>query len=271
MAGPIIVLKIGGGRDVDHEAVFSDLKLHIDAGNAFVVVHGANYEMDRLSERLGKPPVTLHSVSGYVSRYSDPETMDIFKMVYCGLVNTSLVELCQRRGINAVGLSGVDGALLRGERKKALRVVENGKKRIVRDDYSGKIEAVNVELLRMLVGSGYLPLISPPALSEESEAINVDGDRAAARIAAALGAERLVILSNVPGLLRDVSDETSLISEIRRPELQQIEDFAQGRMRKKTMAAAEAIDGGVSEVILGDARRAHPIREALGRRGTWIH
>jgi acetylglutamate/LysW-gamma-L-alpha-aminoadipate kinase len=113
-------------------------------------------------------------------------------------------------------------------------------------------------------------LVCPPAISFEHEAINVDGDRAAARIATALGAERLVVLSNVPGLLRDVGDENSLVEAVPRARMAEFEGLAQGRMKKKLMGAVEALDGGVREVILGDARRERPLDDALAGRGTVI-
>lgn len=263
----MIVIKIGGGADIDYDAVFRNLKRRIDAGERFVVVHGANHEMRVVSEQLGHPPRMITSVSGYESRYTDAETMDIFRMVYCGKVNKRLVELCQRIGINAVGLAGVDGRLLTGVRKKALRIVENGRRRIIHDDYSGTIEAVNTDLLLLLADAGYLPLVCPPALSEEHEAINVDGDRAAARIAAALRAKALIILSNVPGLLRDKDDESSLIRDIDR---HRMDEFAEGRMKKKTLGAVEALEAGVGRVIFADARVEDPIDRALDLEGTVI-
>ncbi|NNF44664.1 MAG: [LysW]-aminoadipate kinase [Phycisphaerales bacterium] len=266
----MIVIKIGGGAEIDHEAILRDLKRQLDGGERAVVIHGANHEMKIISEQLGKPPRMITSVSGYESRYTDAETIEIFNMVYAGKVNTMLVALAHRLGINAVGLSGVDGGLLRGPRKKALKVVENGKRMIIRDDHSGRIEDVNVDLLRTLLDAGYTPLISPPALSDEGEPINVDGDRAAACIAAALGADRLIILSNVPGLLRDKDDESTLIDRVDRRRMDEFETFAEGRMKKKTMGAAEAIDQGVGEVIFADARIDDPIEHALRHEGTVI-
>jgi len=266
----MLVIKIGGGAGIDHEAILRDLRQTIDGGAQAVVVHGANHEMKLLSERLGHPPRMITSVSGYESRYTDAETIDIFRMVYCGKVNKRLVEMAHRLGINAVGLAGVDGALLAGERKKAIRIVEDGKRKIIRDDYSGKIESVNADLLRLLMGAGYVPLVCPPALSEEHEAINVDGDRAAARIAAALGAETLVILTDVPGLLRDKDDETTLITRVDRRNIDAAAGFAQGRMKKKIMGAVEALDDGVGEVILADARVENPLARALAGEGTVI-
>lgn len=266
----MLVIKIGGGREIDHEAIFSNLRRLLDGGERAVVVHGGNHEMGVLSERLGRPPRMLTSASGHESRYTDPETLGIFLMAYCGKVNKTLVALAQRLGIDAVGISGLDGRLLVGERKKAIRVVEDGRRRIIHDDYTGRVHTVNAGLLRVLLEAGYTPLVCPPALSDEGEAINVDGDRAAAMIAGALGAERLVILSNVPGLLRDRDDESTLIRRIDRAGLEEAERFARGRMKKKTLAAAEALAAGVRQVILADARVADPIDEALRLKGTVI-
>jgi len=267
----MLIVKIGGGRDINHEAIFADLAELAANKMRAIVVHGGNYEMDALAERLNVPQKMITSVSGYQSRYTDAATMEVFQMAYCGKVNKHLVALGQQAGLNVIGLSGMDGRLLVGPRKKALRIRENGKTRIVRDDMTGKIETVNVELLNLLCGAGYTPLICPPALSDENEAINVDGDRAAARIAMATRAEKLIILSNVPGLLRDVSNESSLIDKIDRNKIDDFAEFAEGRMKKKIMGAVEAIDGGVTEVIFADARREKPIRAALEHRGTLIH
>ena len=266
----MLVIKIGGGAGIDYDAIFSNVKRLLEAGERVVIVHGANEAMRIMSERLGHPPKMITSESGYESRYTDAETIDIFKMVYCGQINKRLVECGQKHGVNAVGLSGLDGRLIDGERKKALRIIENGKRRVIRDDRSGAIRSVNADLLQLLMDHGYLPLICPPAISEEHEAINVDGDRAAAMIAAALKADRLIILSNVPGLLRDKDDESTLIDRIDRRRMDEFESFAAGRMKKKTMGAAEAIDMGVREVIFADARVADPIDAALAGRGTTI-
>jgi acetylglutamate/LysW-gamma-L-alpha-aminoadipate kinase len=193
-------------------------------------------------------------------------------MVYCGRINKAIVENLQRRGVNAVGLSGIDGRIWSGPRKKAIRVVENGRSRIIRDTYTGRVEQVNTGLLAQMISSGILPVLTPPAISNEGEAINVDGDRAAAATAAAMDAEALLILSNVPGVLADFPDEASLIEKIDEEELEKIaRTAAQGRMRIKLLAAREALDGGVSHVLLGDARCASPITRALTGQGTVIH
>ena len=132
------------------------------------------------------------------------------------------------------------------------------------------MEHVNAELLRMLLDGGYLPVITPPAISHQSEGINVDGDRAAAAIAQAMGATELVILSNVPGLLREFPDEGTLIRRINRASADDAMVFAKGRMKKKVLGAVEAIGAGVRRVIFADGRVESPIRAALLGQGTVI-
>ena len=134
---------------------------------------------------------------------------------YRGAASSALMEKLQSLGRNAVGLSGIDGRLLTGKRKNII-VLENGKKKIIRDDYTGIVKEVNVPFLDLLLENGFLPVITPPALSYNNERINVDGDRAAAKIAGSMGADVLIILSNIPGLLRNPQDETSLVREINR-------------------------------------------------------
>jgi len=132
------------------------------------------------------------------------------------------------------------------------------------------VEKVNTALLQLLLGAGYLPVISPPALSYAGEAINVDGDRASAAIATALGAEALVILSNVPGLLRDFPDESSLIRQVPKERVEEAMAFAEGRMKMKVLGAAEAVAAGVGRVIFADGRVAGPVQRALAGEGTVI-
>jgi acetylglutamate/LysW-gamma-L-alpha-aminoadipate kinase len=223
------------------------------------------------SEKLGHPPRFVTSVSGHVSRYSDRETLEIFAMVVSGRINSLLVEQLQQRGVNAFGLSGLDGRLLEAKRKGALRIIENGKRKVLRGDNSGVIQTVNVALLSILLDAGYVPVVAPLAISLESQALNVDGDRAAAAIASALSAETLVILSNVPGLLREFPDEASLIRHIPRGQAQAYLDrYAQGRMKRKLLGSIEALSDGVQRVVIADGRIAEPLQGALAGRGTVI-
>ncbi|MCL4466347.1 MAG: [LysW]-aminoadipate kinase [Chloroflexi bacterium] len=266
----MIVVKVGGSEGIDLEAFCRDLANCIKSGVDIVLVHGGSHDTNVLSAKLGKPPRFVTSLSGVESRYTDRETLAIFTMVYVGKVNKYIVEQLQKQGVNAVGLSGIDGRLLEGSRKEFIKVVEDGKRKVLRDDYTGKVEKVNVHLVKLLRDNGYTPVITPPAISYESEAINVDGDRAAAVLAAALGAEKLIILSNVPGLLRDVNDASSLVTEIRRDQIERYADFAKGRMKKKVMGAAEALAEGVREVVFADARGENAVSRALEGKGTVI-
>jgi acetylglutamate/LysW-gamma-L-alpha-aminoadipate kinase len=161
--------------------------------------------------------------------------------------------------------------LLLAERKATLRIVENGKRKILRDDYTGRIQQVNLEPLRAILDSGLTPVIAPVAISAAGEPLNVDGDRAAAQLAAALGAKHLLILSNVPGLLRDIADESSSIARLPAAQLENaIEEFARGRMKRKLIGAREALQGGVTRVVLADGRTEQPVTRALKGEGTVI-
>jgi acetylglutamate/LysW-gamma-L-alpha-aminoadipate kinase len=266
----MIVVKVGGRKELDYGAVCADVAAQWKMGTQLVLVHGGSYQTNVVAQQLGHPPQFVTSVSGYVSRRTDQQTLEIFEMVYCGKMNKQIVESLQKEGVNAIGLSGIDGRVLEGNRKDAIKVVMDGRKRVLRDDYTGTVRQVNADLLRMLLGAGYLPVIAPLAISYESEAMNVDGDRAAAAIASALGADQLIILSNVPGLLREFPDESTLIEHIPAERVEEYMAFAEGRMKKKVMGAAEAVSEGVGRVVFADARLPDPVTAALRSQGTVI-
>ena len=266
----MLVVKVGGSEGINLGFVCADVATLWQEGERLVLVHGGSHLTNQVAEALGHPPRFVTSVSGFTSRRTDRRTLEIFEMVYCGQVNKGIVERLQSLGVNAVGLSGLDGRLLEGPRKDTLRIVENGKRLVLRDDYTGNVEKVNVALLNLLLGAGYLPVVTPPAISYAHEAINVDGDRAAAAIATALGAEALIILSNVPGLLQNYPDEASLIRKIPKERVEESLSFAEGRFKMKVLGAAEATSAGVGRVVFADGRVAQPIRRALAGEGTVI-
>ena len=266
----MIVVKVGGSAGIDYDAVCADIAELWKAGRKLVLVHGGSGETNRVAEALGHPPKFVTSPSGYTSRFTDRETLEIFEMVYCGKMNKGIVERLQRLGVNAVGLSGLDGRVFEGKHKDSVRAVEDGKVKILRGDHTGTVERVNTGLIELLLENGYLPVLTPPAASYEGVAINVDGDRASAALATALKAEALLLLSNVPGLLRNFPDESSLIREIPAGEVEQYLEFAKDRMKKKVLGAAEAVAGGVGRVIFGDARAGKPVSEALAGQGTVV-
>ena len=267
----MIVVKAGGGEGLDMEAVCADVAEQIQHGEQVLLIHGGSHETNVISEKLGRSPRFVTSASGHISRYTDRETLEIFAMVAAGRINKLLVERLQQLGVNAFGLSGLDGRLLEGKRKSMLRIVENGRRKVLRGEYSGKIERVNVGLLEALLAAGYVPVVAPLAISYESEALNVDGDRAAAAIGSALKAQTLIILSNVPGLLRDFPDESTLITRIPLGQAQEhLDRYAQGRMKRKLLGAIEALHDGVGQVVIADGRVAQPLRRALAGQGTVI-
>ncbi|PYE56565.1 [LysW]-aminoadipate kinase [Deinococcus yavapaiensis] len=266
----MIVVKVGGSEGIDLDAVCADIAHLWSAGTRMVLVHGGSAETNRVAEALGHPPKFVTSPSGFTSRFTDRATLEIFEMVYCGKVNKGIVERLQRLGVNAVGLSGLDGRIFEGKHKDSVRSVEDGKVKVLRGDHTGTVEKVNTHLVELLLDGGYLPVLTPPGASFDGVAVNVDGDRAAAALAAAMHAEALLLLSNVPGLLRAFPDESSLIERIDASDVEAYLEFAQGRMKKKVLGAAEAVQGGVGRVIFGDARVEGPVSAALAGRGTVV-
>ncbi|TME75281.1 MAG: [LysW]-aminoadipate kinase [Chloroflexi bacterium] len=207
------VVKAGGSVGVDRDAV-ATLVAEVARLDEIVLVHGASAETDRIAAALGVPQETITSPSGHSSRRTDRRTLEVFAMAALGVENFLYVEKLQQRGIDAVGLSGISGRLLVAKRKD-VRSVKDGKTFLLRDDYTGTVEAVNLPLLTQFIGPGRVPVVAPLALSTENEALNVDGDRVAARIAVAIDADALLILTNVPGLLRDPRYPSSLRSRCR--------------------------------------------------------
>ena len=267
-----IVVKIGGARAVDPAGALADVAHLTATGEDVVVVHGGSTAVDDALERLGEEPEYVETPGGVVGRFTDETTMEVFEMVLPGKLNTDLVAGLQNQGVNAVGLSGVDGQLLTGPRKSAVKVVEDGRKKIKRGDHSGKIESVNADLLETLLADNYVPVVTVPALAEEKNGgftpVNADADRAAAAVAGALGGD-LVVLTDVPGVLEDPDDESTLIESVGTPaELDAVENAAEGFMTKKVMAAVEALDGGARSVTVADANNRDPITAARTGHGT---
>src|SRR5688500_15133358 len=266
----MLVVKVGGGTSLDVDAIVADIATLRGSGTDIVLVHGGAQTTNAVAAALGHPPEFVTSETGHVSRRTDRRTLEIFEMVYCGQLNKMWVEKLQRQGVNAVGLSGLDGRIFEGTRKDTLRIRVNGRRMVLRDDWTGTVERVNADLLRLLIDAGYFPVLTPPGASTAGEAINVDGDRAAAMVAGAFKAEALVILTDQVGLLEKFPDESTLIAKIPKNQADRFMEFAEGRMKKKVMGAVEAIDEGVGKVIFGDGRVDSPISRALAGSGTHI-
>lgn len=264
----MIVVKAGGAAGVNLMAICSDVAAFVEEGEQVILVHGGSNEADQLAERLGHKPRFLTSVTGVRSRYTDLATLDVLTMAMAGRIKPLVVTQLLRSGVKAIGLTGIDAALVQARRKTALKAVVDNRIQIIRDDLTGHITQVNTDLLEMLLSLGYVPVISPPAIDAAVGPLNVDADRMAAAIAAAMHAEDLVILSNVPGVLRDITDVTSLVERVTADHIDECLALTQGRMRLKVIAAREALAGGVRRVILADGRCPSPVRQALAEKGT---
>src|SRR3989337_3634793 len=194
----MITIKIGGSVvDNLHPTTISDIK-KIVSHEKVILVHGGGKEVTSIAEQLGKEQKFVVSPGGIRSRYTDKETAQIYTMVMSGKINKEIVLMLQKNGINAIGLSGVDGGIIKAERKKKLIIVdERGRKVAIDGGYTGKITTVNSSLLQSVIESGYVPIVSPVALSEEFDLLNVDGDRAAAYVAGSVKADRVIFITNV--------------------------------------------------------------------------
>ena len=266
MTPNLLVVKFGGAEGMDPAAGCADLiALLRRTQRPVVLVHGVSAEADRLAAQRGVPARTLTSPSGHTSRYTDSRTRELFVQA-AEQVNARILACLRADGVDAVGLTGARTAI-RARRKQALRALIDGRRRIVRDDYSGIItDVLRPRLLRHLT-AGRLPVL-PPLADSPDGLLNIDGDRAAAAVAVALGAAELVILSNVRGLYRDFPREDSLVAEVPFAQREEALAWARGRMKRKVLAADEALDGGVQRVIISDGRARQPLAQALTGAGT---
>ncbi|MFN8530523.1 MAG: [LysW]-aminoadipate kinase [Anaerolineae bacterium] len=260
----VLVVKIGGALGDDMARCADDLA-RLAAVRPLIVVHGVSAVMDALCADRGLPVRTITSPTGHSSRYTDAATRDVF-VEAAEQVNRSLVHALLDRGVHAVGLIG-DQVPLIGERKAAIRAIVDGRVRMVRDDYSGSIVGVNTDALRNALHEGSVVVVPPMAASADG-LLNVDGDRAGAAIAGAFGAHDYVILSGVRGLYRRFPDESSFIARIAHHEIETALEWAQGRMKRKVIGAAEALTAGVRRVVIADGRAPHPVSAALNGAGT---
>jgi len=256
----MITIKIGGSVvDGLHPSIISDLK-KVSEQEKVILVHGGGKEVTKISEALGKEQKFIVSPSGIKSRFTDKETVEIFTMVMSGKINKMIVGMLQKNGINAVGLSGVDGRIIQAERKKKLLVInEKGRKMAIDGGYTGKIKNVNSSLIKSILDQGYVPVISPIAISEEFDFLNVDGDRAAAYVAGKMQSDKILFLTNVDGLLMD----DKLVKKLSLAEAKEILPKIGFGMEKKILAATESLEMGVKQAIIASGQRENPISSAI--------
>nr|BAV57461.1 LysZ [Streptomyces sp. SANK 60404] len=265
----ITVVKCGGNAAVDPLAICADVAELVRAGRRVVLVHGGSADIDALAGRLGVPMRRLVSPDGVSARHTDPATLEVVHLALTGLAKPRLVGALAASGVQAVGLTGIDGGLLRAKRKTAHRAVVDGRKVLVRDDHSGRVVSVNTALLTALLDAGTVPVVSPPALAEDGRPVNTDADRAAAAVAAALHATSLVLLTGAPGVLADPADERSVLPVCEVPRTGPPPHVG-GGMGLKLIAAREALLGGARQVLIADGRRSEPVRAALAGHATKV-
>ncbi len=245
--GEIVVVKYGGNAMVNEQLkqqVMEDIVLLWLIGVKIVLVHGGGPEISELMDKLGKKPQFVDGL-----RVTDKETVDIVQMVLAGKVNKTLVNLIEMKGGKAMGISGMDGCLIEAE---------------VKDEklgYVGKIKKVNIEPINDLLEKGYIPVVSTLGCDKMGNAYNINGDTAAAFIAGALGAKRLIMMTDIDGILRDKHDPSTLIPHVTLSDIKNLcdEGVISGGMIPKVDCCVEAIHKGVKNVIILDGRVPHSI------------
>lgn len=263
----MVIVKIGGGELINLKGIVSDLS---KLKEKFIVVHGANWLRDKFYKVFGWKKEVVISVSGYESVFSDERAIDLLMMAYSGLVNKRLVELCHQYGINAIGLSGLDGALIRGRRNCGIRIREDNRVKILRD-LSGKPKNLNGELLNLLLNAGYTPIITVPIIDENNKAVNTENDEIVVLLHRFFRAEKIIYLIESAGVLKNPSDPDSVIPFLTPGDAKEFERYAKGRFKRKFLAIKKILDLGCPEIIISDGRTEHPVLDALKRKGTVIN
>lgn len=245
--GKTVVVKYGGNAMINEtlkQQVMEDIVLLWLIGVKIVLIHGGGPEISELMKKVGKESVFIDGL-----RVTDKEAMDIVQMVLAGKVNKTLVNLLEMKGGKAVGLSGIDGRIIESQAKDE------------KLGFVGEITKINPRTIEDLLGNGYIPVISTIGCDGDGNTYNINGDTAAAHIAGALSAERLIMMTDIDGILRDKEDPSTLIHEITLCETQKLysDGIISGGMIPKVECCVEAIHKGVKNVVIMDGRVPHSI------------
>ena len=263
-----LVVKIGGS--LMKEGVPAPLIEDVAAlspNHQILLVHGGGDVVTDFATRLGKEQRFVVSPQGIRSRYTDKETVEIYQMVMSGLLAKRLVLSLEKAGLKSISLAGADGSLLQGKRKAKLIIMdERGRRMAVEGGYTGRVHSVNSRLLELLLTQGYVPVVSPVAMSDAAEPLNIDGDRAASAIATGVHSDAVIFATNVEGLQLDGKLATRLTPGEAKSQLPKI-GFG---MQKKVMAAVEAVEGGVKEAIICSGTRGTPLTKAMEHEGCTV-
>ena len=253
--GEKILIKYGGHAMVDDEAKSStarDTVLLKYVGMKPLIVHGGGPEISRSMEKLGKESKFIKGL-----RVTDEETMEIIEMVLVGKISTEIVSELIKHDGDAISLSGKDSSLIFAHKTEAKKIDEE----LVDLGLVGEVDCVNTELLDMFISNDYIPVISPVGIAKDGTSLNLNADTAAGEVASAVGAEKLIILTDVPGVLRDPSDPTSLIQKIKISEVPELIEsgIISGGMIPKIETCVQAIENGVESCHIIDGRKKHSL------------
>jgi acetylglutamate kinase len=271
--GAYVVIKYGGHAMLDSQAkdwTVRDTILLKYVGMKPVIVHGGGPEISAAMEKMGKEPEFIEGL-----RVTDEETLDIVKMVLVGKINTDIVSRISAAGSKAVGLSGKDGSLLMARKKGPTKILKEGVEKRIDLGLVGETEKINPEIIETLTAQGYIPVVSPIGLAKDGSSLNLNADTVAGDLACALRAKKLIVLTDVPGILEDLEDESSLLRQVKVKDLDRLQErgVIAGSMIPKAMACKTAIEGGVDKCHIIDGRVRHSILLELftdGGVGTMI-
>jgi acetylglutamate/LysW-gamma-L-alpha-aminoadipate kinase len=265
----ITVVKCGGNASVNPEAICADIADLAAAGKKVILVHGGSADITKLAERLDVRMKRMTSPDGMSARYTDGTTLEVVSLALAGVVQPRLVSELISDGVPAVGITGVQGALIQARRRRAQRALVRGRQVIVRGDHSGSITGVNAKLLFTLLDADFTPVVSPPVLAEDATVVNADADRVAAAIAVAVRARTLVLLTGAPGVLADPADPQSAMPVCVVPR-QGPPPQREGGIGVKLLAARDALTGGVPTVLVAGGNGSSPVRQALAGAATRV-
>lgn len=271
----LVVIKIGGALIAENfDNVIKDIaNIYHNYREKYrlIIVHGGGPQINQILHQMNKEPKYFKTPSGFRTRYTDRETIEVAIMALGGKNNKRLVEALQKQEINAFGLTGIDGGIIEAKRKDKILVMIKDKRIMKRGEYSGKVKKINIKILKFLINNNYLPVIGSLGKSEKGEIVNIDGDRAASAIANALGAGILISLTDVEGIYKNFDDKDSLIHHIKKNELGNLINKLAGGMKKKAYAALEALNMDLKKVIISSGLCENPIYNALEKEtGTVI-
>ncbi len=261
------VVKVGG------KVVDKNLSNVIESVSKFartvplVFIHGGGNVVTEFCRRVGVEPKFVTSPEGIRSRYTDRDELEVYVMVMAGKLNKEIVSSLISKGVRCVGISGADGPTLIAERKKRIVVVdERGRRRVIDGGFTGKVVEVRVELLKTLLSLGYTVVIAPIAIDNEGTMLNVDADQVAFKVASTLKADKLVVLTDVPGVIID----GMVMKEIKVSEVESIVSRVGAGMNRKLIEASNAVVSGVGEVIISSGLVEDPLNNALNGNGTVV-